>query len=175
MLPVAGPLRQNNFFVGMANARVQVDQKLVSYLESHRGHARFLVATLTAMQAAPIILDTGQPVMALGGFMGRDPILTPNALAQEVERGQVRFFLLPANPLQGLSPAQIAKLPPELRALLQALEGVGGRTGVLGFNTGLTSWVAALFGSAAQAVEFYWQGSRRPPWDRERKIAHPWL
>ncbi len=143
MLPVAGPLRQGNFLVGMANARVQVDPKLVSYLVSHRGQARFLVATLNAMQAAPIILDTGQPVMALGGFMGRDPILTQKALAQEVERGQVRFFLLPANPLQGLSPAQIAKLPPELRALLQALEGVGGRSGVLGFNTGLTSWVAA--------------------------------
>ena len=37
---------------------------------------------------------TGQPVMAIGGFMGIDPILTPERLAALVADHQVRFVLL---------------------------------------------------------------------------------
>ena len=70
--------------------------KLERYLLSHQGGARYLVATLNAITASPIILDTGQPVMALGGFAGSDPILTPGQLVQLVSHGTVRFFLLSA-------------------------------------------------------------------------------
>ncbi len=48
------------------------------------------------MQAAPAIIATGEPVMALGGFAGADPILTTDHLASLVADGTVRFFLLPA-------------------------------------------------------------------------------
>ena len=41
-----------------------------------------------------IILETNQPVMALGGFSGSDPILTTTQLAALVKSGAVRFFLL---------------------------------------------------------------------------------
>ena len=33
--------------------------------------------------------------MAMGGFNGGDPILTPDSLAGRVRRGEIRFFLLP--------------------------------------------------------------------------------
>ena len=46
------------------------------------GQARFLLATPNTQFAAPIIIGTGQPVMAMGGFSGRDPILTVEALAK---------------------------------------------------------------------------------------------
>lgn len=71
-------------------------ERLVDYLLANRGDAAFLVATLNANTAAPIILATGEPVMALGGFSGGDPILTVDELAQETVDGTVRFFLLPA-------------------------------------------------------------------------------
>ena len=72
----------------------QVDQALISYLEAHQGSARFLVATTNSMTAAPIIIQTGKAVMALGGFSGSDPILTQAELATLVKNGTVRFFLL---------------------------------------------------------------------------------
>ncbi len=60
---------------------------------AHKGNAKFLVATPNAMTAGPIILATGEPVMAMGGFLGSDPILTQQDLAALVSAGTVRFFL----------------------------------------------------------------------------------
>jgi 4-amino-4-deoxy-L-arabinose transferase-like glycosyltransferase len=68
--------------------------KLTSYLEANRGDTRFMLAVPSSMSAAPIIIQTGQPVMAMGGFSGGDPILTADQLAQDVKDGLVRFFLL---------------------------------------------------------------------------------
>ncbi len=67
---------------------------LIRYLEAHQGTAKYLVATVSANQAAPIILATGKPVMALGGFTGSDPILTVAQLQTLVREGQIRYFLL---------------------------------------------------------------------------------
>jgi hypothetical protein len=53
-----------------------LDSGLVTYLEKHRGGARYLVATATSSYASLFILKTGLPVMALGGYQGWDKILT---------------------------------------------------------------------------------------------------
>jgi len=68
--------------------------RLVDYLLANRGEAVFLVATIRANEAAPIILATGEPVMALGGFTGGDQILSVDDLEEWVTSGAVRFFLL---------------------------------------------------------------------------------
>jgi len=68
---------------------------LVNYLLTNQGDETYLAATLNAQTAAPIILATGEPVMALGGFTGGDPILTTDELAGLVAGGTVRFFLMP--------------------------------------------------------------------------------
>jgi 4-amino-4-deoxy-L-arabinose transferase-like glycosyltransferase len=47
---------------------------------------------------APIIIETGEPVVAIGGFMGGDPILTANQFAQRVKEGQFRYMLLNSPP-----------------------------------------------------------------------------
>ncbi len=67
---------------------------LVDYLQANQGTATYLVATLRATTAAPIILATGEPVMALGGFSGGDQILNVDELAGLVADGAVRFFLV---------------------------------------------------------------------------------
>ena len=72
--------------------------KLVDYLSANRNGEKFLVATLNANSAAPIILATGEPVMALGGFSGSDNILATQELAAKVAQGEVRFFLVPLPP-----------------------------------------------------------------------------
>jgi 4-amino-4-deoxy-L-arabinose transferase-like glycosyltransferase len=68
--------------------------RLVTFLTANRDGERYLLATSTTMLAAPIIIQTGQPVMARGGFHGLDPILTPEKLAGMAAARQVRFVML---------------------------------------------------------------------------------
>lgn len=103
MLPAAGPsVLGRGPFGGGYNVGPMggdaladpTDPKLVIYLLANRGNAKFLVATSSSGTASPIILSTGEPVMALGGFGGQDRTLTVDDLAELVARGEVRFFLL---------------------------------------------------------------------------------
>ena len=52
------------------------------------------MAAPNALLVAPVIIRTGQPVMAFGGFFGNDPVLSVDAFAEQVERGEVRFVVL---------------------------------------------------------------------------------
>ncbi len=88
---------------------------LVAYLTASRRDERWLVATASAQTASPVILATGQPVMALGGFSGNDRILSIEALAARVATGEVRFFLLPAPQVLGQSAAAAIGPPPNGR------------------------------------------------------------
>jgi 4-amino-4-deoxy-L-arabinose transferase-like glycosyltransferase len=72
----------------------KLDSGLISYLEKHRGRARYLVATPTSSYASLFILQTGRPVMTLGGYQGWDKILTLSQLKRDVANGTIRFFLL---------------------------------------------------------------------------------
>jgi 4-amino-4-deoxy-L-arabinose transferase-like glycosyltransferase len=92
-LPVAGPSGQTGVGLGGSNTN-NADTALIKYLEAHKGSAKYLVAVLSSNEADSIILETNQPVMALGGFSGSDPILTTAQLAALVKSGTVRYFLL---------------------------------------------------------------------------------
>ncbi len=70
------------------------DARLLAFLEANHRGERFALATANARLAAPVIVRTGLPVMAFGGFMGTDPILSPDALKRMVVRGEVRFVVL---------------------------------------------------------------------------------
>ena len=65
---------------------------LADYLLANREGETFIVATLNANTAAPLILLTGEPVMAMGGFSGGDPILSVEDLLAYIRDGTVRFF-----------------------------------------------------------------------------------
>ncbi|HET6319690.1 MAG TPA: glycosyltransferase family 39 protein, partial [Chloroflexota bacterium] len=77
------------------DVRDQVDHSLVRYLLAERHDAPFLAASFDAAPVAPVILMTGQPVMALGGLSGGDHILTLDQLARLATNGTVHVFLLP--------------------------------------------------------------------------------
>ncbi len=89
--------------------------KLVQYLETNQHGATYLVATLSATSAAPIILKSDQAIMAMGGFLGRDPALSVDRLAQLVREGQVRYFLI------------------------QSFDGLNGQNGGFPFGSGTSS------------------------------------
>jgi 4-amino-4-deoxy-L-arabinose transferase-like glycosyltransferase len=100
---VAPPVEQprNPFGFGPPGATPPPNLRLIDYLVSNRGEARFLAATESAMNATPIIIATGEPVMAMGGFSGTDPAIDLARVVELVRAGDVRFFLLGGVPLAG--------------------------------------------------------------------------
>jgi 4-amino-4-deoxy-L-arabinose transferase-like glycosyltransferase len=81
---------------GRTRGAAIADPQLMAFLTSHYHDERFYLATLSSQQAAPIIIATGRPVMAMGGFAGTDPILTPESLSQMVQQKELRFVLISA-------------------------------------------------------------------------------
>lgn len=109
-LPVAGPeLKRGGDVFGMnnmpdidnlakntkntSNERAASSQ-LIQFLLSKQKGEKYLVAVADANSAAPIILETGKAVMAVGGFSGSDNILTVEKLSQMVANGEIRYFQL---------------------------------------------------------------------------------
>jgi 4-amino-4-deoxy-L-arabinose transferase-like glycosyltransferase len=68
--------------------------RLVDYLQANQGDATYLVAAIRSDLASPIILNTDEPVIAFGGFEGRDPVFSIKRLAGLVNQGSVRFFVI---------------------------------------------------------------------------------
>ena len=70
-----------------------VNAGLVKFLETNQGSSKFLVATFGAQGSAGLIIATGKPVMAIGGFTGSDPAPTLDQFKRLVAGGNVRFLL----------------------------------------------------------------------------------
>jgi 4-amino-4-deoxy-L-arabinose transferase-like glycosyltransferase len=80
--------------IGNPSMMLKDDSKLIGFLEANRNGSTYLLATTSSQNASPLIIKTGQPVMALGGFMGSDKTVTSEELAQMVANNTVRYFLL---------------------------------------------------------------------------------
>jgi 4-amino-4-deoxy-L-arabinose transferase-like glycosyltransferase len=98
VLPVAGPQLAQGSGMGMPGSQGQDNtSELAEYLLSHSTGEKFLVAVPASMDgAAELILATGKPVMAIGGFSGSDQVLTVDSLSRMVSAGEVRFFSIPS-------------------------------------------------------------------------------
>ncbi|MEO3824269.1 hypothetical protein [Actinomadura sp. B10D3] len=111
-----------------------MDSGLISYLEQNQGGAGWLVAVSSSQEASPIILRTGRPVIAMGGFTGGDPAMTVAKLQRYVEEGELRYVLLgerggpraatPASP-----PGSSGTAPSSTRASTAARRPASGCTG----------------------------------------------
>ncbi len=66
---------------------------LSNFLTANRGGARYEFAVMGATQAGELIVRDNLPVLVLTTFKGR-PLITPEALAAAVDRGEVRYALL---------------------------------------------------------------------------------
>lgn len=69
-------------------------QPLIEFLTANHNDERFVLAVPDIHYAAPIIIKTGLPVMALGGFNGQDQVFTPETFDRAVSEGTVRYVLL---------------------------------------------------------------------------------
>jgi len=73
--------------------------RLVGFLQANRSGEDFLLATSTIHVASHIIIATGEPVMARGGFHGLDAALSPEKLAGMAGEKRIRFVMLGDTPL----------------------------------------------------------------------------
>ena len=113
VMPVAGPELKKDFGMGqmknqsggdgsdiqfkMNDKMGETSSEMVKFLLDNYNNEKYLVAVSSANSAASIILETGKPVMAVGGFSGTDNILTVERLEQMVKNGEIRFFQLDGN------------------------------------------------------------------------------
>ncbi|GER72696.1 glycosyltransferase family 39 protein [Weizmannia acidilactici] len=87
----ASQAKQGNF------GERQVNTKLLSYLKMHYNGETYFLATESAQTAEAYMLKTDYAVMAMGGFSGSDPALTPEKLEKMVKSGKVKYFLISGN------------------------------------------------------------------------------
>jgi 4-amino-4-deoxy-L-arabinose transferase-like glycosyltransferase len=69
-------------------------KKLLAFLTRNHRDERYLAVAQNARQVAPLILEAGAPVVAFGGFAGRDPILTAGDFAKMAAENQFRYVML---------------------------------------------------------------------------------
>ncbi|MBO4275671.1 hypothetical protein GSF24_34445 [Microbispora triticiradicis] len=71
-----------------------MDAEMAAYLKRNKGGAAWLVAVASAQSASSLILSTGEPVIAMGGFTGSDPAMTVDLLKRYAADGSLRYVLL---------------------------------------------------------------------------------
>ena len=79
-------------------------RRLIAFLRANRHDETILVAAMSSMAVAPIIIDSGETAVGLGGFMGGDPAVGKEQFLKMVEDGRLRFFLFGPGPGGGGPP-----------------------------------------------------------------------
>ena len=71
-----------------------VSTEMVSYLKKHQDGATWLVAVANDQSASTIILESGRPVISMGGWSGSDDAMTLTKLKQLVKDGKLHYIML---------------------------------------------------------------------------------
>jgi 4-amino-4-deoxy-L-arabinose transferase-like glycosyltransferase len=84
---------------GVSTIRVQssmdsLDHNFPEFLVSHAGNTTFLATVSDIEIASSLIITTGKPVMALGGFFGTDQILSVTQMPGLIRNNTVRYVLV---------------------------------------------------------------------------------
>jgi 4-amino-4-deoxy-L-arabinose transferase-like glycosyltransferase len=72
----------------------QVTSEMITYLKKHRDGATWLVAVATDQTAASVILESGQPVISMGGWSGSDNAMTLAKLKAMVKTGKLHYVIV---------------------------------------------------------------------------------
>ncbi|UUU22874.1 ArnT family glycosyltransferase [Streptomyces sp. DSM 40750] len=72
----------------------QVSSEMITYLKKNQGGATWLVAVATDQTASSIILESGEPVISMGGWSGSDEAMTLAKLKQLVKAGKLHHIVV---------------------------------------------------------------------------------
>jgi hypothetical protein len=70
-----------------------VNGQLLDYLQGNTQDVEYLMAVGSAFEGASYVIETGRPVLYMGGFSGADPVVSVSDLTQMVEEGQLRYVM----------------------------------------------------------------------------------
>ncbi|GGN01523.1 ArnT family glycosyltransferase [Streptomyces fuscichromogenes] len=79
----------------------QVSSAMITYLKKHQDGATWLVAVATDQTASSIILESGQPVISMGGWSGSDNAMTLAKLKSLVKAGKLHYIVVSSDGGQG--------------------------------------------------------------------------
>ena len=79
-------------------ASPQSTAKLLEFVRANRQGEKFLLAANSSMEVSSLIIESGEPAISLGGFMGADPVLTKDQFEELVKDQRLRFVLIGGGP-----------------------------------------------------------------------------
>jgi 4-amino-4-deoxy-L-arabinose transferase-like glycosyltransferase len=120
--PTAGPRAETSESSSRFGSEGSDVDPLVDFLEAKQGDAKYLVAAIDSGVASPIILNTDEPVIAFGGFEGRDRVFTIERFADLVHQGHVRFFMIKERDIEHAAQPDTARHRLELGGQVRGLE-----------------------------------------------------
>jgi len=85
----------------------QVSSAMITYLKKNQDGATWLVAVATDQTASSIILESGQPVISMGGWSGSDNAMTLAKLKSLVKSGKLHYIVISSSG-QGSSNSEIS-------------------------------------------------------------------
>jgi 4-amino-4-deoxy-L-arabinose transferase-like glycosyltransferase len=109
ILRLAGVIRNPLELASSGYGVATDDPKLWAFLQAHSHGEAFLLATPNARLAAPIIIHTGQAVLAMGGFSGEDRAVSPDELRSMADAHRVRYVFLGDDLAFGTHPEDAAR------------------------------------------------------------------
>jgi len=89
----AGGFAGAGAFAPAAGGTSVATTRLADYLLPNTTNNTWILATPSSQSAAGLIIQTGKPVMAIGGFSGSDRILNLTSLEALIQEGKIRYFL----------------------------------------------------------------------------------
>ncbi|WP_027928354.1 glycosyltransferase family 39 protein [Amycolatopsis benzoatilytica] len=113
-------------FGGPATSNAELNRLLAT------ATTKWAAAETGAMQAAGLALNSGKPVLAVGGFSGSDPAPTLAQFQQYVAQGEIHYFVVPRTGRGG-------------SADRAGRAGPGGFGGSRGTSAKITAWVEQTF------------------------------
>lgn len=74
-------------------SRNRVNSELLDFLQANTQDVNYLLAVPSSQQGASYVIETGRPVLYMGGFSGQDEVVSADDLAEMVANGELRYIL----------------------------------------------------------------------------------
>lgn len=72
---------------------LNMDEDMMTFLEENTQDVEYLLAVPSAQNGSTLVLQTGRPVLFMGGFSGGDEVVTAEDLSAMVANGELRYVL----------------------------------------------------------------------------------
>lgn len=93
LLPTSAPIPADRDELQQSST---APREVVAFIQNQSTDHKWAAATIDSFDAASIQLQTGLPIMVIGGFSGKDNTLSSSELQSHVSAGRIRYFVTTA-------------------------------------------------------------------------------